>query len=288
MRLSTESFVLRERFGDSEAFRMIKAAGFDCVDYSYYHLDEAHPALGDNYRAYAHELRAQLDALSLCCNQAHAPYSFLYGMEQSESDPEYRRLLRAIESAAILGASYIVVHSITPPADLKATEFENYNYEFYKGLQPYAEKFGIKIAVENLFFRDPKMRFLRPKLGTPRDLRAMLDRLDSEAFVACVDIGHASNTWGEPQDFITALGGEYIGCMHFQDGDYVDDRHMLPFLGQFDWHAIMRAIKAAGYRGDLTFEIVKYLKGLPNELLPAALALAAQCGRYLISLYESC
>ena len=37
MRLSMETYGLRRRYGDFEAARLIREAGFDCVDYSCYY-----------------------------------------------------------------------------------------------------------------------------------------------------------------------------------------------------------------------------------------------------------
>lgn len=74
--------------------------------------------------------------------------------------------------------------------------------------------------------------------------------------------------------------------LHIHDCDYLEDQHTLPFLGQFDWEAIMRSLKSINYQGDLTFEIIGFLNAFPAKLLPAALKLAETIGRYLISLFE--
>jgi hypothetical protein len=49
----------------------------------------------------------------------------------------------------------------------------------------------------------------------------------------------------------------------------------------------MQSLKAIGYTGDLTFEILNYLKKFPNELVEDSLKLAVSVGRYLISLCEN-
>ena len=46
MRLSMETYGLRRRYGDFEAARLIREAGFDCVDYSCYYWKEQAHALG--------------------------------------------------------------------------------------------------------------------------------------------------------------------------------------------------------------------------------------------------
>ena len=115
MNLSVELYTLAQRFGDFKAIEMAKEAGFDAIDYSYYYAKECEEILGGGYREYAEKLRKHLDEVGIVCNQAHAPFSFRYGMENNISEEKYLWMTRALESASILGAKNIVVHSITVP-----------------------------------------------------------------------------------------------------------------------------------------------------------------------------
>lgn len=49
MKLSVEAYAVTRKLGDAEAFRAIKNAGFDAVDYSYYWENETDTVLGDGY-----------------------------------------------------------------------------------------------------------------------------------------------------------------------------------------------------------------------------------------------
>jgi len=49
MKLSVESYEVCKKFGVRKGLKMIKDAGFDVVDFSYYDLDENTPILGDDY-----------------------------------------------------------------------------------------------------------------------------------------------------------------------------------------------------------------------------------------------
>ena len=71
----------------------------------------------------------------------------------------------------------------------------------------------------------------------------MLDALDSPWFVACVDLGHASITGFEPEEFIRGMDSQILRALHVQDTDYLDDRHQLPFLAKLNWPEIMKALK---------------------------------------------
>lgn len=283
MKLSLESYVLRKKFGDFEGCRIIKEAGFDCVDMSYYWLPEGSPMLADGYREYAASLREHLDAIGLACNQAHAPFDVKYGEALDVSNPHYLSIVRAMESASILGAKAIVVHTIYVGASLNW----QYNFDFFKGLQPFAEKFGIAIAVENLFISDQKRQRYTGTFATPTEHCDFVRKLNSPHFVACVDVGHAAMTFGEPEDFVSGMDGKLLQCLHIQDGDFLKDRHTLPYLGAINWENVMASLKKIGYTGELTFEIICFLGRFPDALILDALALAEKTGRYLISLFEN-
>ena len=40
MKLGVETCQIRKKFGDRQAIRLIREAGFDCVDYSFHGTDE--------------------------------------------------------------------------------------------------------------------------------------------------------------------------------------------------------------------------------------------------------
>ena len=48
----------------------------------------------------------------------------------------------------------------------------------------------------------------------------------------------------------------------------------------------MKALRETGYQGDLTFEIVLYMKRIPDALIPDALKFAHRVGEHLVSLYQ--
>ena len=240
--------------------------------------------MGENYKEYAKELRAHLDLVGIPCNQAHAPFSLKYGMDNTYEE-KYLNIVRSIEAASILGAKNIIVHAISVPEDV---DFEQYNIEYYKSFIPYCEAFNIHVAIENLYKKDTKRnRIDGGKFSSPKELNNIIKAINSPWIVACVDIGHASLTGFEPEDFISKVDLSALKCLHVQDNDYLGDRHMPPYFGGLNWDAIMTALKKSGYEEDLTLEIPGYLKKFPKELLPDALKFAAAIGKHLISIYEN-
>lgn len=282
MKLSMDGGALRSRFGEKKALRLIKDAGFDSVDYSFYWAEPGFLMASDNYRSYAQSLRNYLDEIGLSCNQAHAPFEMAYGHPFDTSDEGYLNVVRAIESAAILGAEQIIVHALPMPEDTGEADFMAYNLAYYESLEPYAQKSGIKIAVENLFGYDEKRKCHKGVLGRPEQHLQMMDMLNPDVFTVCVDVGHASLTGYEPQNYIRYFSGKQLTALHIQDTDYLFDRHVLPFTGEFDWTAICEALNEIGYQGDLTFEVFSFINKFPDELIPDVLSFCATVGRFLI------
>ena len=285
MKLSIDNGMLLLRFGVFESMKIIKDAGFDCVDMTYYMSPIDSPLLNDGYRDYAFQLKAYLDSLGLECNQAHAPFFFAYGDCFTIDDAHYRAIVRSMESASILGAKEIVVHSVGHRQGDTILFDRAYNLAYYRSLIPYCEKFGIRVAVENLVEHDQTNGGYAGRLNTPKELTEFVEELNSPYFCACLDTGHASLCNIKPEDFVAKMRADLLHVLHIHDGDYKGDRHTLPYLMDFDWKKIMGALKAIGYNGELTFEILNFFKNTPPELIPEALCLAEKTGRYLIDLY---
>lgn len=286
MKLSMESYNLVLSFGAYEGFKLIKEAGFDCVDMSYYYQKEGSPLIGEEYREYAFQLRSYLDEVGLVCNQAHAPFDVKHGEALDISNPSYLAIVRSMESAAILGAKAIIVHSICVKKAGQLCFDREYNLAYFKSFEPFCKKFNIKIAVENLFVLDNKRNSYMGRLGTAAELCEFIRELDSEYFVACVDVGHAAMTDGEPEEFLAGMDADLLAALHIQDGNYHEDCHTIPYLGSFHWTEIMKTLKKIGYKGELTFEIIKYMRNIPKELTFDALCFAGKIGRHLISIFD--
>jgi sugar phosphate isomerase/epimerase len=278
---SVETFALQKKVGDIRTLELCAEAGLGGIDYSFYWLPADHPMMGENFLAYADELKKTMDGLGLVCHQAHAPFDMVFGDVFDESGEHFRGIVRAMEAAKRMGAERIVVHAVKIPPEHGRINLIDYNVEFYRALVPYCQRFDIKVAVENLFTTDRKCQCYRSVLGSPEDVCAVLRRVGSPYLVACLDIGHAALTGVEPELFIRRMDPGTLAALHIQDNDYRRDAHVLPFGGLLDWNAILSALKDVNYRGDVSFEIYGFLSPLPEELLPAALRYVASVGDYL-------
>lgn len=277
MKISMETYVLRERFDDAAAVKMIKQAGFDCYDYSMYWVQGEKDMLGDDYSDRARKLRKIADDLDITCNQAHAPFDLCWDDEFDVKNERYLRLVRSLEAASILGAKTIIIHVLKNNVP-ENVDFYDLNRTFLWSLLPYCQKFGIHISVENLFGWEDKAI---PVLGDPLEHMNFVQSLNSEYFNICIDVGHSAITGYKPEEVIGAMNGEILQALHIHDNDQYSDAHMLPFTGSLDWEEIRAALKKINYAGELTMELTGYQRKVPSELLQSAINYAAEVARYL-------
>ena len=283
MKASIDYHFPRKAFGDERALQVIREAGFEALDFTFYWLPEDEDPLNQpNYAQYARKLRAVADDCGLFVTQAHAPFVFNSTDTPEKQAHDLRNLHRSLEFAAILGANSIVVHNVTTenPAD-----FRSYNLDFYNGFADECRAHGIKIAVENLWsMKDNKV--VGGRLSTPEELSAFLDQLDPACFCACIDVGHSAIVGQNPGDFIRKLGTPKLQALHIQDTDLMRDSHMLPFLGKHNWEDITKALAEADYQGDFSLEVFNFTRNIPKEELPLALKLASRIAHHLIDQVE--
>lgn len=277
MKSSIELHIPAARFGIEKAIEMIAEAGFEAFDFSFYwnEHDSFKKIYNDCYKEYAKHLKNLMKQCNIECNQAHATFKPIQSFD--ETDEVYSQIVREIEFASLLGAKCIIIHAQFPPDN-----FYKHNYKFYKSFEPYCKKFGIKVAVENLFQYINKGNIPKGVFGDPQLLEEFVKKLNSPYFTACLDIGHASMTGSEPEDFISKMDSSVLTALHVQDNDYTGDKHWLPFTGLLNWDNITAALKEINYEGDITLEVMSFLSKFDNDLLPYALKLAAETAKKLI------
>ena len=315
MLLSVENGVALERVGAKAAIDMFVEAGFTGMDYSFFNSGEVWDrefGSPDAFRK-AEEVRRYAEEKGLVLCQSHAPFRFCDGMEMNESEPEFCRIVRSMELAAAMGIPAIVVHSVMLQEEPGLPGYNerllDYNERYYNALLPYAERFGIRIAVENLTGRRPPLNEpTTDNLGTPELFMEMQDRLKSPFICGCLDIGHANMTTHDVPGFIRKCKG-YIQYIHTHDNDGFHDNHQLPAISYYldkdqmperalkaprkpgeyfniPWDEVLLALREIGYDGPFNLELVRYMSGFRTEDLPLGLKLAVQIGRRMMKEVE--
>ena len=190
----------------------------------------------------------------------------------------------AIEVAGAIEAGIIVVHPIHCPT-LSAAEQMEWNLEYYRSFEPLCKKWGIKIAIENMWgVRDGKI--VPNVCSVGEELGAYLDALASDSFTVCADLGHFPMVGADTAEELRTLGAR-TGALHIHDNNLIHDWHNIPFSGKMNWDSITSALAETNYKGALTFETDKgYLEPMPTELFFSALKHMAEVGRYLKSQIE--
>ncbi len=204
----------------------------------------------------------------------HGPF---HDLALDIKDPEIapilaRRFVTAVEAAAALGATQMVVHS-----PYKTWDWYNFGNNPRAGNQPsaaeetiarvqanlrdavaLAEAHGVTLVIENIEDIEP---------GWRHDLAASFN---SDNVRVSIDTGHAHYahcaTGAPPVDYFVTDAGAMLAHVHLQDADGFADRHWPPGRGTVNWHAVFRAIAALPQRPHLVLELRD-----PGDI-PAAMA----------------
>ena len=288
MKLVNNTGTLMRKFGLEKAVDMLIESGVDAIDLTF--PDDCYKDMPTD-KAFYTELRKKAEDKGLCFSQAHAPAPSSY-VDNAQSEEMFKDIVSTIERASLVGAKNIVVHPCQHLyyVDKGAPEYLfEYNMKFFRRLIPYAEEYGITVAIENMwqwFKRDQPDIIGHSTCSRPAEMIRYVDELNHPLMKCCLDIGHAAIVREQPDEFIRALGNNRLACLHVHDVDGADDSHTLPYFGIVRWEQVMQALAEIDYKGDLTYEAVCFFNTKPDALVPAYLKLMEQTGRYLISIYE--
>ncbi len=275
MKTSTQSNRFIAAFGLYDGIDLLAQAGYDALDLSLF--DGNMPLYGADWRDACTTLGGILKKHNLTFNQAHTDFpTWRAGATDEENDRRYQRLLHDLAICGELGIPCAVVHPAFYPFSRDGSHIEK-NIAFYRSLLPYAKEYGVKIAVENMYRRNAAANRILPyTCADPVEFAHVVDALDSEHFVACLDIGHVLLTGFEVGYAIRTLGHDRLHALHVHDVDCIEDLHTLPYQSKVDWEELIAALREIRYDGDLTLEADGFIKpNLPKELyLPAALFMA--------------
>lgn len=285
MLLSSSHAQFARKMSTEEAIDLMADAGFDAIDFSFHLKSEYHSedTDGDAGKVMFTEWRKRAEARGLVFNQAHAPEGSSF-TDMDRTVQRFHEICRAIRNASYLKVPIIVVHPVQhlPYCEAGVPEqlFEM-NMKFYNALKPYCEEYGVRIGIENMW-QQPNGKIDHSTCSRPEEFVRYIDSLNSEWFVACLDIGHAALVDVDPCELIRALGKDRLKALHVHDVDGIDDLHTLPYFSKIHWDSVCAALKEIGYTGDLTFEAGNFVNPLPTELASPAAKFMVATGRHLI------
>ena len=261
MKISTEIGSASRKVGEEKAVELIAKAGFDAWDFSMTSMirydwkkkcavKTDHPLLGNNYLAFARQLKKIGLDNGIVCNQSHAPFP-------TYCDEIRGYYKRAIECTAEAGGKICVIH----PDNYKSAEE---NAEIYNEILPFAKECGVKIATENMF--NWNYGPAPAACSSPESFVEHLNAVNDDYFVACLDIGHAElkGLKTSAEEMIKAIGPK-LQALHIHDNDKENDKHQIPFSMNIDFEAVAKALKEVDYKGELTLEADAYLNAFDEE-----------------------
>lgn len=275
MKIATNLMGFHHIFGVEKTVDIFAEAGFDGIDFN---SDIQHLYDDTHDKSYYIELKKHAEDKGIVFSQAHAPFASTFP-DAEQTKQRFSEIVNGMKHSAWVGAEMIVVHS-SNHLDVKDPSTHDALYEsdinLFTKLIPYAEEFGIKIALENTN---------GTVCRTAEGLCRLYDELNNDAFVVCFDVGHGNIIGENPAEMIRKLGNR-IKCTHFHDNDGSRDQHTLPFYGNIDWESVMKAFADVNYAGYLNYESGYFVKNLPEDLRPEAAKLMAKVARHLAKMFE--
>jgi len=284
-------------------YKMIKEAGFDCVDFGFDEYLPVNDVYADRinstferpmeviWKDFEPHLKAA-QKYGITFEQMHAPFPMFVEGREDLSERMFSIIANTIEICSRMGGKYIVVHPVTMSYHASKQEEHDANVAVYKRLAPIAKRCGVVICLENLFLE--KNYHMMEGIGSDfRESAALVDELNQfsgeELFGFCFDVGHA-NILGKNMYQSLLLLGDRLKILHIHDNDGISDLHTLPysFMRSWsgvstDWEGFLKGLKEIRYKGVLSFETFRCMESFPKELHPAVLKLLYDTGKYFES-----
>src|SRR5712692_2308977 len=257
------------RMSLKECLQLAKDAGFDGIELNYDLENDLSPKAGTReYQA----IRKTTDdigiAISGLCSFLYWPYS----LTSNDAGTRTRGLelaTKMLHAAHDLGIENVLVvpgavhipwlkdHDPVPNdvCDRRAREAVS-------RLVPLAEKLGVTLNIENIFFNG--------YLLTAAEMNAFVDSFKSNHVHVHFDTGNIM-LFQFPEHWVPILGNR-IKNIHFKEFTKKGTDHSLesfrPLLdGTTDWPAVVEALDKIGYRGYVTFEYFHPFPHYPEALI---------------------
>lgn len=264
----------------TEQIRRVADGGFMHLDMNFWDWshDPRSPFMQDDWREWVKRIACEAERCRVTFTQAHA---HVYNFYQFDRDSVHeRQILRSIEGAGMLNIPWIVLHLSGKPGYAETeegrAEYFADNVAYIRDKCEYALKYNVGIAIENMRLNNA---------STAEDLAKIIDAVNMPNIGACWDTGHGHIAGQDQYSSIRTLGHR-LHALHIADNHGETDEHTVPFIGNIDWYAVVKALKEINYPGDFTYEGHTLVRNLPEPCKNAGLRLMVSIGEYLCSLAE--
>jgi hexulose-6-phosphate isomerase len=263
------AFPYPDRMTLKECLQLAKEAGFDGIELNY-DLDNDLSPKSDT-KEY-HAIRKTADEIGIAISGVCSFLFWPFPLSSNDASKRQRGLelaAKMTQAAHDLGTENLLVvpgavhipwrtdHEPVPNdvCDARAREAVT-------KLLPQAEKLGVHLNIENIFFNGYLM--------TPAEMNAFVDSFKSKHVRVHFDTGNIM-LFHFPEHWISILGSR-IQNIHFKEFTKKGTDHSLesfrPLLdGTTNWPAVLEALDKVGYRGYLTFEYFHPFQHYPEALV---------------------
>jgi len=268
------------RFPLAERYKLMKSHGCDAIDFQLADTERTPYDLNaSECEKYLAEERKYIEDAGIEVSQVHGPWRWPPMDDTAENRAErLEKMKRCLYMAAVLGSPYMVVHPIMPFGinDL-GTENARASYElniiFHGELVRTAHDAGVSVALENM----PMPRF---SIGSPSDILRVVNTINDERLVVCLDTGHCTMFESiTPASALRELGG-IVKVLHIHDNNGKGDYHTVPYDGVIDWTDFSQALRDVNYGGVFSLE-TSPVGNLPDPLYCEMLAQYARIGKFI-------
>lgn len=190
------------------------------------------------------------------------PYNYMLGSQHQWEDC-MTYLSSAFRAASAIGAQYTLVsvgHGGNAPLQQRQARLEQSLHRLCRE----AEDAGQIILLETL---TPYESNTCTRLD---ELRQVLESIDSPVLLGMCDVVPPFVQQEDPADYVRVLG-KCMGHLHLVDSDGRSDSHLLPGDGIMPLRQILWDMRAAGYNGMATIELVTNYMSDPSYYAKLAL-----------------
>jgi sugar phosphate isomerase/epimerase len=162
----------------------------------------------------------------------------------------------SIIAAAAVECPYVVVHPLIMPDrryDVLYKENFDLNLEYYGKMKDSLKKYGVKVAIENMWHFDDDKNTICPSVCSSAEEMLELAKTLGDEFDTCLDVGHALLTGRTPESMVYILG-DRLATLHVHDNDGKADQHRTPGEGTIDWVDFSCALEEIGFDGCFSYE----------------------------------
>lgn len=273
--------------------RMVKAAGFDSVDFPFSTFSNSplSPLNQPNWQDWMRQVKDLTKEIGLPITQAHAsweqsiPADFRY---EAPHDLYYRTM----EACRMVGCRHLIFHPLRQPERVDSLamrqRIHEYNVRWFHDLVSAATENDVIINLENTFdsHHVQKPGDLPYPYTTAQDMLDLMRDIGSLRVQICLDTGHANISAQDIPAMIRAFRRD-LATLHLNDnygriGPIYEDLHLFPGYGRIEWKGVFDALRETGFDGPMNIEPIGELRTASEQVRLIQIRAAADTLRALL------